>query len=199
MVRRTVFILFFLCGCSGIFIGSENAVGNRAASLTAVQGFVNGFGQKRGLRLISLFTPDASLEVKGLGVIAQGKRELLDFFGYAQVVRSRLNGFDFQVKQETVFCRLMEQNELYELLELGQISYDAWFVFQKRRVCRLIIQPEAGTNLILLGQGLGFFKWLKEKEPQTLNELMPDGKFRFSAENAKKLLELASRWRGQKQ
>ncbi|MEO0004525.1 MAG: hypothetical protein ABIK49_00785 [candidate division WOR-3 bacterium] len=198
MVRRAVFTTLFLCFCSGPFVLSEKEGRNQGASVSAVLGFVNGFGQKSGSKLISLFTPDATVEVKGIGVIAQGKRGLLDFFGYAQAVGSRLNGFDFQIKEETVFCRLSERNELYEILDLGQVSYDAWFVFQRRRVLRLVIQPETGTNLIFFGQALGFLNWLKGNEPNAVNELMPDGRFRFSAENGRRLLKLAERWRSQR-
>ncbi len=194
-----VFTIFFLCGCSGLFIGSGSGEKGRGVSLSAVQVFVNGFGQKKGSSLVGLFDSDAVIEIKGLGVVAQGKKELIDLFAYAQAVRSRLNSFDFRTEQETVFCRLIEQNQVYDLSGLGSVSYDAWFVFEKRRVFRLIIRPDAGSGALMIRQGLGFFKWLKENEPNAVSELMPDGKFRFSAENGRKLLELVARWCGRKQ
>lgn len=194
---RTGFFIGLLCaGCAGVFLNTNSRGKAWGASPVVVQSFVRGFGQRPGFRLSSLFTGNVRVEIKGLGVIAQGKRELDGLFGYASAVKSKLKAFDVSVRGDTVFCRLEEENRLLSLLGLGPVSYEASFIFEGSKVSALVIKPGPGTGAILFGQGLGFLNWLKENEAEAVDELMPGGKFRFTAESGKRLVELVSRWRG---
>ncbi|MGQ9708412.1 MAG: hypothetical protein ACUVUR_06000 [bacterium] len=195
-MRIGLFIGVLIVGCCPIFVESERRGGSRGGSLVVVQGLVSGFGQGKWSRLSSFFTSNAVVKIKGLGVIAQGKRELNGFFGFAQAVRSELKAIDVRTGSDTVFCRLKEENLLLNMLGLGEAGYEACFIFEDRKVCSLVIDPDSGINKILTAQALLFLKWLKENEPGALEELLPDGRFRFTDDSGKRLVELIGRWQG---
>ncbi len=164
--------------------------------LGVVERFVYTLGKSGDSRLIRLWVPDGLVEVQGLGVIAQGRTGLREFFGYCREVKSELVMLAPVVQGETVFCRLEERNEWLGLLGLDRAVYEGRFVVKERRIAEMKIVPAPETRLAFIGQGLSFWRWLQQEEPGRVAELLPDGKFRFTAENGRTLIELIARWRG---
>lgn len=161
-----------------------------------VHSFVQELGRQSDRRLIKLFTKNARLEIVGLGVVAQGKKELKEFFGYARMVKLSLAMLAPVVRGDTVFCRLVESNDWLHLVGVESMTYAVRFVFDGGKIDRIIVEPITGFGVTLQGPVFSFWKWLKSEEPDVIEELMPDGKFRFTPKNGRRLIELLSRWRG---
>ncbi|MGC8797449.1 MAG: hypothetical protein ACP5PK_02110 [candidate division WOR-3 bacterium] len=191
-------MMVLLCtGCAGFFTPEERFSAGTSVDAGVVHSFLNGFGQHRATRLSRFFTDDARVEITGLGIVAQGGDALADFFGYGLAVKSRLALVELRIVHDSVFCRLKEENELTGRLKLEPLIYDALFILEGRRIKRLLISPEPVSRSLLMAKGIAFFNWLRRNAPGALNELMPDGRFRFTPDNGRLLIELISRWQSQ--
>ncbi|MGQ9678302.1 MAG: hypothetical protein ACUVUD_03370 [bacterium] len=162
-----------------------------------MQSFVHRLGRESDSRLIKLFTKSAWLEVVGLGVVAQGRRELAEFLGYARVVNLKLLMSDLVLKGDTIVCRLEESNDWLHLAGIESMLYEARFVIVGGKIDRVIVEPIEDILVMLMkGPLFSFSRWLKTEEADMIERLMPDGKFRFTPQNGCRLIELMCRWRG---
>ncbi|NPV13709.1 hypothetical protein HPY86_02100 [candidate division WOR-3 bacterium] len=196
---RTVFglivsLLLISFACSPVF--HEKGKGRSGSGLGVVRSFVQGLGRQSDNRLIRFWTDTPFLEVKGLGVVAQGRKEIKDFLGYARTVDVKLSMSELTMIGDTIFCRLEETNRWLHLVGVEPMIYEARFVIAEGKIDGLIVEPEQGVWIMLTGPALSFGKWLKSEEPGALEVLMPGGRFRFTPENGRRLVELISRWRG---
>ncbi len=198
MVRTVLVLIVCLLlisfACSPVF--HEKGEGRTGVGLGVVRSFVQGLGRQSDNRLIRFWTDTPFLEVKGLGVVAQGRKEIKDFLGYARTVDVKLSMSEPAVKGDTIFCRLEETNRWLDLVGVEPMIYEARFIINEGQIDGLIVEPDQGVWIMLTGPALSFGKWLKSEEPGALEELMPGGKFRFTPENGRRLVELISRWRG---
>jgi hypothetical protein len=194
-VRRLLIIAGLLfVGCAGFITEPVGRGRDSRINTQLVNSFVNGFGQSRGTRLVRLFAENAGIEIKGVGMVAQGITELRDFLDYGRAVNSRLTLSSLRIEDDSVFGKLAENNEWLKQLGLEPMLYDATFVLEGNKIKQVIIEVDPVYSARLMGKGLAFFNWLRQNEPEALKELMPDGKFRFDAENGKFFLELIKRW-----
>lgn len=196
-VASKLFWLLIFAGCAGVLGPADGRAGLYLRGSVNVERFVEGFGQRRSSRLLGLFTSEPGIEIAGLGAVAQGRAEISDFLAYGQAVRSRLKLLELRMEAESVFCRLEESNTWLELLGCSPLQYQAVFLLEDGKINRMLLRLEPTSRAELIGKGLQFFNWLKHQEPQLLIQLMPDGRFRFNAENGSRLLELIRSWQGQ--
>jgi hypothetical protein len=195
--RLIISALLFCAGCVNFFTGGAQYRAGSGLAAGAVRSFINGFGKYRPTRLNRLFTEDARIEIKGVGIVAQGRAELDDFFDFGQTVKSRLAEFELRVVNDSVFCQIEEDNDCLRLLGLEPLIYDALFIVEGKRIKTVLITPDPASRSRLMSKGIVFLGWLRRSQPAALNELMPDGKFRFTAENGRRLIELINQWQGQ--
>ncbi|MCR4423462.1 MAG: hypothetical protein WHU95_03785 [candidate division WOR-3 bacterium] len=198
MVRKVLFLIVgILCwefGCAPVFL--QEGQKRRGSELGLVRTFVYGVGRQSEHRLLRLWTANGSLEVKGLGVMARGRKEIKDFLGYARTVDVRLSMSEPAVEGDTIFCRLEETNNWLHLVGVEPMIYKATFVIDEGKIDKLVVEPDQTVVILLTGRGVAFWQWLKKEEPEAVDELLPDGRFRFTPENGRRLMDLIARWRG---
>ncbi len=196
LVILITIIIIISSGCSRFFVVTNRDYSGSGHNLAVVRHFIQRFGHRSDARFLKLFAPGAKIEVVGLGVVTQGQNGLRDLFGYAVVVNSRLEMFDGQVNGDTVFCRVEESNDWLRIIGIEPAVYQSRFVLEEGKIVELVINPDAQTRTVLIGQGLSFWRWLRNDDPGAITSFSPDGKFRFTPENGKRLVQLISRWRG---
>ncbi len=199
-MRNGHFFIFLLlmvgAGCPGRFLTNSRQGLTRPAVLAGVERFVDGWGVKGRRYLLKLFDDGGFVEVNGVDVVVQGTDGLRDFFDYGNAIKSKVRMGWVRVVAETVFCVLIEQNELLDIIGAGPAVYDGVFVLKDRRISAISINPDIATRLQLTCHGLSFLNWVRANQPEELKRLMPDGKFKFTGDNGRRLVELLRKWRG---
>lgn len=143
--------------------------------------------------LISLFADDATFEVVGQFVL-KGKEDIRHMAEYDFTLHIHMTVNRFTTRGDTVFCELIEINDWLEVAGIEEALYTARFVFDDGLI-KLIRgksspQTEKAFNQVLKP----LLEWASKERLEQLAEMMPEGKFVYNAENAKKSLVLLREW-----
>ena len=161
-----------LVGAAGCGLAVRPAGGQRAADIV-VQDFCRKFGRQQGLGILSLFADSARFDLDGLGVSFVGHDGLARLADYGLAARSRLVPREFEVRQDTVRCKLEETNDWLGLLGVKRASYDGWFLVSGTRIVSARIGLTPGSSDELGGRLAGFVAWLSTEDPKALQRLFP--------------------------
>jgi len=145
--------------------------------------------------MLSLFADSARFDLEGLGVSFAGRDGLARLADYAVAAHSRLAARDFEVRQDTVRCRLEETNNWLGLLGAKRASYDGWFLVSGTRIvqARIGLTPESSDEL---GRRLaGFVAWLSTEDPRSLQRLFPGGRPAYDSGVVSELIARLRQWR----
>jgi len=144
-------------------------------------------------RLLSLFAEDATFEVVGQFVF-KGKQAVRRVAEYDFALNIHMNIIGPTIKGDTIFCGLIETNDWLKTAGIGEARYTGWFVFEGGLI-KLIegkALPETDTAFSQVLNPL--IEWASKERPEQLAQMMPEGKFVYNAENAKKSLALLRQW-----
>ena len=160
-----------------------------------VRQFAEGFGGTGTGRLTRLFLADAEVRLAGLGVGFRGRREIERLLDYARAAEARFELSALERRGDTVRCRLTEDNAWLRALGADSLRYSARFLFQGGRVAEVEIRLLPGSRAALGRSGMAFALWVRDREPEAIERILPGGRPDFSRDSARLLLELIRRWR----
>jgi hypothetical protein len=160
-----------------------------------VQDFCRTFGRQKGLGILSLFEDSARFDLEGLGVSFVGAEGLARLADYGLAAHSRLVPREFEVRQDTVRCRLDEANDWLGLLGVRGAAYDGWFLVSGTRIleARIGLTPESRDELG--GRLAGFVAWLSTADPKALQRLFPGGRPAYDSGVVPELIARLREWR----
>ncbi len=144
--------------------------------------------------LLPLFVDDAAFEVAGAFKL-KGKDDIRRVAEYDFALHIHMTIDKLIPKGDTVFCELIEMNDWLEAADIEEAYYSAKFVFQKRRIKSLSGVPYPETQKALTQVLQPLMEWATQERPEQLAQIMPEGKFVYSAENAEKSLALLREWK----
>jgi hypothetical protein len=131
--------------------------------------------------------------------IKSGKEEIRALEEWDRALNSNLKFESFEVKGDSVFCKVIERNDWFKAVGIKQIVHDPTiFIVSKGRINKIIANPsrEIGKQI---GAKIGsIYTWLKTTNDNTINELIVNGEFIYSEEAAKKWIKLLNRWNNYK-
>ena len=146
-------------------------------------------------KVMSLYTNDISFEIVGAWM-KSGKEQVRELAEWDAVTNSHMIISDMEVHADTVIFMLKEGNDWFRLAGIEFMYYEP---------CRMVfyngmikeIKAEVSEESVKAFQEVwpSIFQWLSEERNEELSELMPEGEFVYSAENARKWLSLLSEWR----
>ena len=144
-------------------------------------------------RFLSLFAEDATFEVVGQFVF-KGKEDIRRVAEYDSVLNLHMSIIRLSTKADTVFCDLTETNDWLKTAGIGEARYTGRFVFEDG-LMKLIEGKATPETDLAFNQVLNpLMEWASEERPEELAQMMPEGKFVYNAENAKKSLALLREW-----
>jgi hypothetical protein len=101
---------------------------------------------------------------------------------------------DIQEKGDTVFCCLSETNDWLKICGIDTAFYNAAFAFENGFIKHLKVSAKPETRHDFYEIFTHLIEWAKENEANLLSEIMPESKFIYNAETAKKTLILFRAW-----
>ncbi len=187
MIRYTtvVFIIFIVLII--LFACSPN-------STDLAKRYVGIYNSHNVEKIVSLYTDDAVFEAVGQYTLS-GKDQIRHHTEYYSTLNIHMSIFDIKAKGDTVSCNLSITNDWLKLSEIGEANYTVIFIFKDGLVKRIRAEIKAETQRAFSKVLPPLMEWAKENKADLLKEMIPEGKFIYNAENAKKALALLRSWR----
>jgi hypothetical protein len=148
--------------------------------------------------LLPLFAEDATFEVTGQFVL-KGKEDIRHMAEYDFALHIHMTIDNLNTKGDTVFCELIEMNDWLEATGIDEAFYTGRFVFEDGLIKHIKGKPTPKTEKAFQEVLTPLMEWASKERPELLAEMMPEGKFIYNAENAKKSLALLREWQEENQ
>lgn len=172
--------------CCGLIIVNL-ACGHKPADIvTAYQEAVNAGDIDQ---VMSLYAEDARFRVPGLFDL-QGPEELRGLAQYDRALNTTLEFSQMEARGDTVFCRAKETNDWIETADIGELYYEGIIVVRRGRIEVIEASFTPETDRAFRRVMMPLMEWARAERPEELAELMPQGEFVYTAENAKSYLSL---------
>jgi len=156
---------------------------------TIVKSYVEAYNAHDLEKLLSLHSEKASFEVIGQ-VSLKGKNELRDLAEHDFALNIHMSLGECKTQGDSVICELTETNEWLKAAGIEEAQYSGTFVIQDGLIVSIKAKQASETERafkMVLGPLLA---WASEHRSQLVKEMMPEGKFVYNAENARKSLLL---------
>jgi limonene-1,2-epoxide hydrolase len=145
-------------------------------------------------RVLALYAEDVRFEIVG-EISLHGKEQLRELTEYDFVLNIHMSCGPCQTKGDSVMCELTETNDWLKTAGIRKAHYLATFV-----VTDGLIQSIRAELIPETDQAFGeildpLMKWATESKPELVAEMMPEQKFVYNANNAKKSLSLLREWK----
>jgi len=144
--------------------------------------------------IVSLYDDDAVFEVVGQFTLA-GKEQIHNITKYDSVLNIQMNISDIKTHGDTVICNLTETNDWLKTAEIGKANYKVKFIFQNGLIKHLYAEAKPEIQQLFSQVLSSLMTWASENKADVLKEMMPEGRFIYNAENAKKTLALLRSWK----
>jgi hypothetical protein len=128
--------------------------------------------------------------------LKSGKEDIRELAEWDAALNSSLRFEAIEVKGDSVFCKVIEENDWFKGVGIDQIIHDPTiFIVADGQIRKIIARPSEGVGAEI-GIKLGsIYSWSKQTGDTAINELIIDGEFIYSGEAAKKWLVLLSNWK----
>ncbi len=144
--------------------------------------------------IVSLYADDAIFDVPGHFSLT-GKNQIRNITQYDSVLNIQMAINNIAVHGDTVFCNLTETNDWLKTAEIGEAFYRVKFIFYKGLIKELRAEAKPETQQAFSQILPPLMKWATENKAEVITEMMPEGKFIYKAENARKTLTLLRSWK----
>lgn len=140
-------------------------------------------------KIMSFYTDGAVHEVPGTFLL-NGKKELRDLAEYDEVLNFHLSFKQCKVESNTITCELTVTDDWTRTAGIQKVTYSSKIVFKDGLIKQWITVPTQESAQAINNLVRSLIEWTSKEKPQLLKEMMPEGKFIYNAENARKLLTL---------
>jgi hypothetical protein len=144
--------------------------------------------------IVNLYADDAVFEVIGQFSL-NGKDQIRDITKYDSVLNIKMFVSNIETVRDSVFCDLAETNDWLQIAEIDEAHYSVIFVFKDGCISKISASAKPETAHAFNNVLTPLMIWAKENRSDLLNEMMPEGKFIYNAENASKTLAMLTEWK----
>ena len=146
-------------------------------------------------KVMSLCSNDIRFEIVGTWT-KSGKEQVRELAEWDTATNSNMNISDIEVRADTAIFKLKEGNDWFRLAGIEFMYYEPCkMVFHDGLIKEIKAELTQKSLKDFQEVWPSIFQWISEERNKELSELMPDGEFVYSAENAKQWLCLLREWR----
>jgi hypothetical protein len=99
-------------------------------------------------------------------------------------------------KEDTVFCRIVENNDWFGSVDIIDLVHDpVVIVLNNGKIKKIIVFPSEKTGKEIEAAIGALYQWSQKAQDSTINDLIQNGQFVYSAKAAEKWLDLFDRWK----
>jgi hypothetical protein len=160
-----------------------------------VKSYVKAYNAYDREELLSLHSENARFEVVG-EISLQGKEEIRDLAEYDFALKIKMALGEYRTRGDTVLCELTESNDWLEVAGIEVANYSAAFVVKDGLIESIRARQTPETERAFKKVLNPFLEWASEQRPQQVEQMTPQGKFIYNAENARRSLLMLREWKG---
>lgn len=185
-------IILIMAGIAMLFISCSF----KPSPKKIVEDFISTKNQSNISKALEYVADDGVLEIPNAGIKITGKEARREIFEYDSSLQTVLTPSDFIVRGDTVLCSMTEHNNWIEAAEVPDAYHPhVIFVVKNDKIVYTYADLADSSRQHFRDVLTEFIPWAKEKYPEKMEQLMPDGKFAYKAENADLVVELLCEWR----
>ena len=140
-------------------------------------------------KIISLYSDNVVLDLSILSKL-KGKEELRNYAEYDSVMNSQIKISDIATSDNQSMFVMSLTNDLYRTMGIDTAKYSMSFTIEGGKITKMSGSTTWETDSKIQNFSKKFMLWAAKEKLDELNQLMPDGRFNYNAENAKKYLDL---------
>ncbi len=145
--------------------------------------------------IMSFYADDAEFNVVG-AFNKTGVEQIRSITEWDTTVKVHMSISDIEVRGDTVTFKLVESNEWWRLAGIDEVTYFPCTMTFSDGLIKSIKAEATKESLAAINKVLpGIFDWVSKERSEEYAEVMPGGEFIYTAESAKKWLELLEDWR----
>lgn len=146
-------------------------------------------------KLMTFYTDDIIFEITGVWV-KRGKQAMRELAEWDKVTNLRMVISDIAVSGDTATCKLVEINDWWDLAGIGEVRYEPCvMIFRNGMMSEMRAEMARSSVDAYMEVWPLIHKWASEHRSEELAGLLPNGKFIYGEQPARKWLELLRDWR----
>jgi hypothetical protein len=144
---------------------------------------------------LSLYSDDVRFEVVGM-FVKVGKDQVRDIEEWDAETNSHMTISNVEVQGNTASYRLAEGNDWFRLAGIELMYYEPCrIVFREELIAEIECEATDESKSAMGEVWQPIMEWASRERSDELAGLMPDGKFVYGAESARKWMSLLKEWR----
>jgi len=146
-------------------------------------------------KLMSFYSDDIRFEIVGAWV-KKGKTAVRELAEWDKATNMHMTISDIRVSGDSATFKLVETNDWWKLAGIGDVCYKpSVMIFHNGLISELRATMTQESLDAYAKAWPSIISWAKEHRKDELEELLPGGVFIYSAEAAKKWIDLLREWR----
>ena len=145
-------------------------------------------------KIMSLYAEDTKLTIIGAWT-KKGKREIRKLEEWEAALNSHLTFTNLKASGDTITFKVTEQDDLLRAAGIDKVRGSCSMIFSSGLIKEIRAELTPKSEEVLEESFDLIVEWVSQKRSHKLDELMPEGKWIFSAETAKGWLALVEEWR----
>ncbi len=145
--------------------------------------------------VLAFYDENIVFELKGVWT-KKGVSEMQFFEEWDAALNSNLKLESITSKGDTVFCRVVENNDWFRAIDITDLVHDpVVFVVNNGKIKKIIAYPSEKTGKEIEAAIGVLYQWSQKVKDSTINDLIQNGQFVYSAKAAEKWLDLFNKWK----
>jgi hypothetical protein len=142
---------------------------------------------------LTFYDDNIVFELKGVWT-KKGLSDLRSLEEWDAALNSNLKLASITSTEDTVFCRVVENNDWFRAVDITDLVHDPTvFVVKNGKIKKIIGSPMEKTGKDIEAAIGALYQWSQKAQDSTINELIHNGQFEYSAKAAEKWLDLFRR------
>lgn len=146
-------------------------------------------------KIMSFYADDAEFEVVNIFSLS-GKDQIRNLTEYDIALDIQMSIENIKIRGDSAIFELTERNDWLKAMEIEAAHYGPTIlIFKDGLIEHLKATQIPQTEEAISSAIQAIMKWASANRPEQIAEMMPEGEFVYSADNAKKVIELIQQWK----
>lgn len=140
-------------------------------------------------KIVSFYSDNVVLDLSILSKL-KGKENLRNYAEYDSVMNSQIKISDIATSGNESMFVMSLTNDLYKTIGIDTAKYSMAFTIEGGKITKMTGTTTRETDVKIQSFSKKFMLWAAKNKLDELNQMMPDGRFNYTAGNAKKYIDM---------
>jgi|GEM_PF-2164822 len=140
-------------------------------------------------KIVSFYSNDVVLDLSILSKL-KGKEDLRNYAEYDSVMNTQIKISDIATSDNNTMFVMSLTNDLFKTIGIDTAKYSMIFTIEGGKITKMAGSTTNETGLKIQNFSKNFMLWASKEKLDELNQMMPNGRLNYTAENAKKYINM---------